>query len=185
MTDQHRRPGAIWLEEAADTREGSETFVDGEPKYPVATYDDALEVMRRVSAGPKPVKPDHWPSHIEARVTSAGNWGWFDTSVDPAKRTYPSWVEDRLIREIYLYDEDLSGEHPTGKMRNLAGDLKIYLGTGRVMHKDILEKIMEIEGVLKKYARGTLVEMWQAGLVRRYGKYYNGRRLCNQEWEIV
>ncbi len=182
-------PDPIWLDEAAEVapgaREDPETFVDGGPKCPVETYDDALEIMRGISAGPKPVKPDHWPDHIETRVTSAGNWGWFDTSVDPAKRTYPSWVEDRLIREIYLYDEGLTGRHPTSTMRNLSADLKIYLGTGRVMHEEILEKIMKIDGVIKRRARETLVEMWQAGLVRRYGKYYNGRRLCNQEWELA
>ena len=140
-------------------------------------------------AGPKPTKPDRWPDHIEARITSAGNWGWFDTTAAPTEknpngRTYPAWVEGRRIREIYLCDEDMASEYPTDRLRNLAADLRIRLGGDRVSHRAILEQIMEIDGVLKRCARETLVDLWKAGLVTRYGKRFNGRRLCRQEWEV-
>ena len=160
-------------------------FVDGAPGNSVSTWDEAQEIV----AGPKPIKPDDWPDRVEARVTSAGNWGWFDpeavTEKNPDGRVYPSWIEARLVREIYLYDEGLMPEHPSGKSRNLAADLSIYLGKKRVAHKAILWQIMKIDKVIKRRARKTLVELWQAGLVRRYGRRFNGRRLCNQEWEVV
>lgn len=147
------------------------------------TYFVPKHIMRH-----RPARPDDWPDNvISLPIGDSGTWGWFDVSGDEPKRTYPSWVRERSVREILFWDEGLEPQQPTIRNKGLAADLKThFVNGGRIVHKVMVDTLAREMKCKKWQARQTLVEMWQQGLLRRYGiRYGIGGRLYNQEWEIA
>jgi hypothetical protein len=99
------------------------------------------------------------------------------------KQTYPSHVERSLLRLI-APDRQIS---PSNEQMDLAQALKRQFRGRRVPTRELVSAIAALDGSsLRRPARLKLLQLWRAGLARRYGLVHGaGGRPYKQEWEVT